>query len=206
MHHPPAQHLCYQVPHGSIFLGSVSLWKVVQGLGVRCRQYAVNTQHFAFYSSNSSWAVDVLNRCLNSVKDWMRANKLKLYPSETKFSHPPAHPHVSMHDLFHCGSSNGGQFPSFSLNLFPHQFNYTYDLSSSVLSLVSTTDADMPKKGTWCNLWWWGGGTTQSDSLHEVSENIYTYLLVGYSISNGSPWTYATDFGGICLRKGARRF
>ncbi|XP_061473928.1 uncharacterized protein LOC133380529 [Rhineura floridana] len=58
--------------------------KFVKSFGVRCHQYADDTQLYYSFSSSSGEAVDVLNRCLAAIMDWMGANKLKLNPDKTE--------------------------------------------------------------------------------------------------------------------------
>ena len=60
------------------------LGAVIQRFGVRCHQYADDTQLYFSFSSSSGEAVDVLNWCLAVTMDWMRANKLKLNPDKTE--------------------------------------------------------------------------------------------------------------------------
>ncbi|XP_061477657.1 uncharacterized protein LOC133382019 [Rhineura floridana] len=60
------------------------LGAVIRSFGVRCHQYADDTQLYFFFSPSSGEAVDVLNCCLTAIMDWMRANKLKLNPDKTE--------------------------------------------------------------------------------------------------------------------------
>ena len=51
---------------------------------MRCHQYVGDTQLYLSFSSNPGEAVAVLNQCLSTVMDWMRANKLRLNPDQTE--------------------------------------------------------------------------------------------------------------------------
>ena len=54
--------------------------------GVNFRFYADDTQLYVHLSHmNASAAFDKLNRCLQDVKEWMSASKLKLNPDKTEF-------------------------------------------------------------------------------------------------------------------------
>ncbi|KAF7238972.1 Choline/ethanolaminephosphotransferase 1, partial [Varanus komodoensis] len=51
---------------------------------LRNHQYADDTQLYLLFSTNPGEAVAVLNQCLAEVREWMRANKLKLNPDKTE--------------------------------------------------------------------------------------------------------------------------
>ena len=54
--------------------------------GVNFHFYADDTQLYVHLSHrNASAAFDKLNRCLQDVKEWMSASKLKLNPDKTEF-------------------------------------------------------------------------------------------------------------------------
>ena len=54
--------------------------------GINFHSYANNTQLYVHLSHmNASAAFDKLNRCLQDVKEWMSASKLKLNPDKTEF-------------------------------------------------------------------------------------------------------------------------
>ena len=54
--------------------------------GVNFQFYADDTQLYVHLSlMNASAAFDKLNRCLQDVKEWMLASKLKLNPDKTEF-------------------------------------------------------------------------------------------------------------------------
>ena len=60
------------------------LGEVIRRCGLRCHQYADDTQLYLSFSSKPGEAVAVLNQCLSTVMDWMRANKLRLNPDKTE--------------------------------------------------------------------------------------------------------------------------
>ena len=60
------------------------LGEVIRSCGVRCHQYADDTQLYYSFPPNSKEAVSVLNQCPSAGMDWMRANKLKLNPDKTE--------------------------------------------------------------------------------------------------------------------------
>ena len=54
--------------------------------GVKFHCYADDTQVYIHLSqNNSSAAFEKLNRCLDDIKEWMSASKLKLNPDKTEF-------------------------------------------------------------------------------------------------------------------------
>ena len=54
--------------------------------GVKFHCYADDTQVYIHLSQkNSSAAFEKLNRCLDDIKEWMSASKLKLNPDKTEF-------------------------------------------------------------------------------------------------------------------------
>ena len=82
--------LQHGVPQGSVLSPMLfnmymkPLGAVIRSFGVRCHQYADDTQLYFSFSSSSGEAVEVLNRCLGATMDWMRANKLRLNPDKTE--------------------------------------------------------------------------------------------------------------------------
>ena len=62
------------VPH-AVNMYMKPLGAVIRSFGVRCHQYADDTQ--LSFSSSSGEAVEVLNWCMGATMDWMRANKLR---------------------------------------------------------------------------------------------------------------------------------
>uniref|UniRef100_A0A803T782 Reverse transcriptase domain-containing protein n=1 Tax=Anolis carolinensis TaxID=28377 RepID=A0A803T782_ANOCA len=60
------------------------LGEIIRSFGVRCHLYADDVQLCHSFPPVTKEAVQVLNRCLAAVSDWMRANKLKLNPDKTE--------------------------------------------------------------------------------------------------------------------------
>uniref|UniRef100_A0A803TBI4 Reverse transcriptase domain-containing protein n=1 Tax=Anolis carolinensis TaxID=28377 RepID=A0A803TBI4_ANOCA len=60
------------------------LGEIIRSFGVRCHLYADDVQLCHSFPPVTKEAVQVLNRCLATVSDWMRANKLKLNPDKTE--------------------------------------------------------------------------------------------------------------------------
>lgn len=57
---------------------------VIWSFGVRCHQYADDTLLYFSFLTSAGEAVGVLNWCLATIMDWMRANKLKFNPDKTE--------------------------------------------------------------------------------------------------------------------------
>ena len=85
--------LLFDVPQGSV-LGPLlfSLYTTPVSLvigkhkGVKFHCYADDTQVYIHLSQkNSSAAFEKLNRCLDDIKEWLSASKLKLNPDKTEF-------------------------------------------------------------------------------------------------------------------------
>ena len=85
--------LLFGIPQGSV-LGPllISLYTsplntlIGRHKGVNFHFYAENTQLYVHLSHrNASAPFDKLNRCLQDVKEWMSASKLKLNPDKTEF-------------------------------------------------------------------------------------------------------------------------
>ena len=58
------------------------LGEIVQSLGVRCHQYADDTQLYFSITSKSEEPVSSLDQCLVSLMNWMKVNEQKLNPDE----------------------------------------------------------------------------------------------------------------------------
>ena len=86
------QKLLFVVPRGSVlspllfFLYTSPLSTLIdKHNGVNFHFYADDTQLYVHLSHmNTSASFDKLNRCLQDVKEWMSASKLKLNPDKTE--------------------------------------------------------------------------------------------------------------------------
>ena len=87
------QKLLFGIPQGSV-LGPLlfSLYTsplstlIGKHKGVKFHFYSDDLQLYVYLShKNASAAFDKLNRCLQDVKEWMSASKLKLNPAKTEF-------------------------------------------------------------------------------------------------------------------------
>ncbi|XP_066492508.1 uncharacterized protein [Tiliqua scincoides] len=65
-------------------LQALAAGEVIRGFGVGCHQYADDTQLYHAFSPDSRVAVEGLERCLEAVRIWMGANKLKLNLDKTE--------------------------------------------------------------------------------------------------------------------------
>uniref|UniRef100_A0A803TP95 Reverse transcriptase domain-containing protein n=1 Tax=Anolis carolinensis TaxID=28377 RepID=A0A803TP95_ANOCA len=84
------QPLTCGVPQGSILSPMLFniymklLGEIIRSFGVQCHLYTDDVQLCHSFPPVTKEAVQVLNRCLAAVSDWMRANKLKLNPDKTE--------------------------------------------------------------------------------------------------------------------------
>ena len=58
--------------------------RVIQGCGASCHQYADDTQLYISFSPISVAAIPSLQRCLETVLEWMQSNGLRLNPDKTE--------------------------------------------------------------------------------------------------------------------------
>ena len=83
------QKLLFGIPQGSVLgplYASPLSTLIGKHKGVIFHFYADDTQLYVHLSHmNASAAIDKLNRCLQDVKEWMSASKLKLNPDKTEF-------------------------------------------------------------------------------------------------------------------------